>query len=456
MKLRIALLMLLCGTGGRAVAMPQPPPIAPVVKVAMFTDDERNAIVTYWNTPGRLRNEPPVDVAKSGLYQVRLTPDGSRWFLKYQIAIGAAKAPPTQDPTSAASGTTLTKSWRKWVDARLAADRWLAQADADRANAALGLTITPNSKPQSPAPGLIPADLLIACGSPPPFANSVAPLQATVTFDDNDAYIYLDNVKLWSPSYAYYRFPQGTNNEGVMLKDIPDAELEALFTAAGFSDAERHIVKAVSKLEGGFDAINTYDTGFVSIGFIQFITAEDGRGSLLEVLQREKAETPDDYARDFHRYGIDVTADGTYDIIDPMTGAELTGTDAVMKTIADRRLTAVWQKAGLHSTPFRVAQIKVAKSHYWPADDPITLTVEGQVLTGKVSDVVTSEAGLTTLFDRKVNRGSVAPFPDVLAKVMAQHRLKTLAEARKYEREIIAGCRYRTDFLADKSLTQPR
>ncbi len=456
MNFRITLLMLLCAAGGRAVAAPQPPPVTPVVTLPLFTEDERNAIVTYWNAPGRLRNEPPGDVAKNGLYQVRLTAEGSRWFLKYQIAIGAAKAPPTQDPTSVASGTAMTKSWRRWVDARLAADRWQAQVDADRANAAIGLTITANSKPQPPAPGLIPADLLSACGSPPPFASSVAPMQATVTFDDNDAYIYLDNVKLWSPSYAYYRFPQGTNNEGVMLKDMPDAELDALFTAAGFSDSERHIVKAVSKLEGGFDAINTYDTGYVSIGFIQFITGVDGRGSLLEVLQREKTEKPDDYARDFHRYGIDVTADGTYDVVDPNTGAELVGTDAVMKTIADRRLTAVWQKAGLHSTPFRVAQIKVAKSHYWPADDPITLTIEGQILTGKVSDIVTSEAGMTTLFDRKVNRGSVAPFLDVLAKVMAQHRLKTLAEARKYEREIITACRYRTDFLTDKSLSQPK
>ena len=44
---------------------------------------------------------------------------------------------------------------------------------------------------------------------------------------------------------------------------------------------------------------------------------------------------------------------------------------------------------------------------YWPADDPITITVDGKMLTGKVADVVTSEAGLATLFDRKVNRGRI-------------------------------------------------
>jgi hypothetical protein len=433
-------------------ARTQPRQAQAVPVVPMFTDAERGQISAYWTAPGRIAVQPPPDIAKSGLWQVRLTPDGSVWFWKYQIAIGAAKAPPTQDPTAAPA----TSAWKTWVDAKLNYDRWQAQAVADAGNAALhlGKALNPPGDPP-PAPGPIPADLQAACGDPPPLASAVTPMQTTVTFDDNDSYTYLDNIKL-PKSYAYYRFPQGTDTDGTALRDMTDAELTPLFAAAGFSEAEQRIARAVSKLEGGFDAINTYDTGYVSIGFIQFITASDGKGSLLEVLQREKLDNPADYAADFHRYGIDVTPDGTLQVVDPATGAILTGPDAVQKTIADKRLTAIWQRAGKHSSTFRVTQIKVAKTHYWPADDPVTVNVNGQVLTGKVSDVVHSEAGMTTLFDRKVNRGKIDPFPDVLAKVIAAHNLTSLTDAAQYEREIIQGCRYRTDFLADTTLSQPK
>ena len=74
---------------------------------------------------------------------------------------------------------------------------------------------------------------------------------------------------------------------------MPDARLKALFAAAGFTGSEQRVMKAVSRLEGGFDSVNTYDTGFVSIGFIQFITEGEGKGSLLEVLQQEKADQTD-------------------------------------------------------------------------------------------------------------------------------------------------------------------
>lgn len=419
----------------------------------LFTDAERAAMVAYWHAPGRYRIELTPDYQKNGLWQVRLTPDASLWFLKYQIAIGAAKAPPTQDPTAAAPPTA---AWKTWVDAKLAYDRWQAQAQADATNLALKIGAPRKDTANPPAPpGLIPPDLLAAVGDPPLLAAAVPIRQATVTFEDNEVYPYPDNVRL-SPRYAYYRFPQGTVAYGTFLRDMTDAELDPLFAAAGFSPSEQRVAKAVSRLEGGFETVNTYDTGYVSIGFVQFITADTGKGSLLEVLAREKADNPIEYTRDFQKYGLDVTTDGVLVAVDPETGAELIGAPAVQKIIEDKRLTAVFQRAGRHSLEFRVAQIRVAKSHYWPADDTFTVTVGGQALTGKVSDVVHSEARLATLFDRKVNRGSIAPFADVLAQVMTTHSLTTLAQAADYEREIVAGQKYRTDFLADKTLSQPK
>lgn len=424
---------------------------------SVFSPEERAKIMAYWTEPGRYKIQALPDVKKTGLWQVRLTPDGSLWFWKYQRAIGAGKAPPTQSPT----GTTVaTAIWKQWVDAKLAYDRWQAQDVADRANGALevGSAPTPNTlHPLPPTlPGPIPDDLLTAVGDPPPFANAVVPMEYKIAFADGDSYTLRDNVRIGSPSFAYYRFSQGVMDSGSALRKLPDAQLNALFAKAGFSASEQRVMGAVSKLEGGFDSVNTYDTGFVSIGFIQFITAVDGKGSLLEVLQQEKKDQSDQYARDFHQYGLDITPEGVLCVVDPITGSELTGTDAVQKTIADKRLTAVWQKAGRTSEAFQVAQIKVAKAHYWPADDAVMVMVNGQALTGKVSDVVKSEAGLTTLFDRKVNRGTIAPFADVVARVMIAHSLTKLEDAMQYEREIIQACKYRTDFLADATLSQPK
>ncbi len=99
----------------------------------VFSPDERAKIVAYWTTPGRYKIQALPDVKKTGLWQVRLTPEGSLWFWKYQRAIGAGKAPPTQSPTGAAASNA---GWKQWVDAKLAYDRWQAQDVADRANGA--------------------------------------------------------------------------------------------------------------------------------------------------------------------------------------------------------------------------------------------------------------------------------------------------------------------------------
>ena len=234
-------------------------------------------------------------------------------------------------------------------------------------------------------------------------------------------------------------------------------DLNALMRAASLTPFEAHVIGAVSRLEGGFDAVNTYDTGYVSVGFIQFITAVGGDGSLASVLATEKANTPGDFARDFHVRGIDVTPGGLYAAVDPATGAELTGPEAVQKTIRDPRLVAVFQAAGRSSTAFRVAQIQTARRLYYPAADPLTVTLaNGATLTGRVGDVLHSEAGMATAFDRKVNTGHAAPeVAAAAASVLTAHGLTTLADLAPYEREVVIALKYRADFLADKSLGQP-
>jgi len=419
---------------------------------SLFTVEERTALVRFWNAPGRLVESFPPEAAERGIYQVRLTPEGSRWLLAYQRALGAQELPPTRD---AAATSPAAERWERWLRARVAYDEWRAQTSANEVNRALGATgVPPEDPPPPPDPGAMPEDLRAAVGEAPPFALPEMIRRAVVTFPDGEQYVYQSHVRV-RPRYAYYRWPQGTVALGPLLRDMPAADLAALFAAAGFTPSEQRIAREVSRLEGGFESINTYDTGYVSVGFIQFITGENGRGSLAEVLARMKRDDPAAFARDFHAYGIDVDSVPTLVVVDPDTGEERVGAAAVMAVIRDRRLTAVFQRAGRHSQAFRLAQIRVAKERYWPANDRFTVTVGGRTLTGRVGDVIRSEAGMATLFDRKINRGNLGPFAEVVAAVMAERGLTTLDEAAAFEREIVARMRYRADFLAVSSLSQP-
>ncbi|MBC8101007.1 MAG: hypothetical protein H7Z41_00275 [Cytophagales bacterium] len=443
---------------------PPPPVIPPVTPLPppLFSDRERSAVVAYWNAPGRYEAAAPPEAAAAGPWQVRLTPEGSTWLLAYQRAVrGAGKViPPTQDATAAATGPEA--EWESWLGARIAFDRYQAGLTATRANAAVlkSLVLTPLVPPALPplSPGPIPPALFAACGNPPRFASVVAPLQYLVRFDDSrDPYTYQDNVNLRA-RYAYYRFPQGTVAYGQKLKDIAPSDLDRLFQKAGFTPSEQRVFTAVSGLEGGFETVNTYDTGYVSVGFIQFITLDHGHADLARVMAQEKLDNREDYQSDFRRLGMDIQPfDNTLTVLDPATGAELVGSAAVMKVIEDKRLTAIFQRAGRRSEAFRVAQIKTARASYWPASDPVPVTLpNGTFVTGVVSDFIKSEAGLATLLDRKVNIGNIRLLTEVVARTMAAHDVQKLADLAPHEREIIAAMRYRSDFLADQTLSQPK
>lgn len=434
----------------------------------LFNEAERKALVSYWNAPGRYTVEvAPVAPGKPGPWVPRLTPEGSTWFLTYQRAVlGGKKIPPSQ---TAKGGVA---EWESWIEAKIAWDKFQAQRLADAANGNMGAPAntsasnssapaqaTPQPTPP-PYPGPAPAGLLAAAGNPPAaFQSAVVPMQYTVRFDENDEpYVYRDNVRFDKDRFAYYRFSKGVVSYGKRVKDIPETELGILFKEAGFSPGERKCFAQVSALEGGFETTQTYDTGYVSVGFIQFVTMADGSGEqdICKALALEKKENPAAFQQDFRQFGIDIQTDRTLTVIDPASGAELSGKDAVQKIIEDKRLTAVWQRAGRRSAAYRVAQIKQAKASYWPEKDPVTIPLaDGTKLTGTVGDVVQSEAGLATLLDRKINTGNIRPFVDIVARVMTENKLKTLAEAAKYEKPIVAELTYRRNFLEEASLEQP-
>ena len=457
-KTALALAALSCSA---LAACARQPPVSPVTPATpppppLFSDAERAAAVAYWNAPGRYVIGPPPEASRLGPWVVRLTPEGSTWLLAYRNAVvtGGVKQPPGH--TVKAPTTGPTAGWEAWVAAKIAFDRYAANGTAQAANLAVFPAVIPPPTAPPPVPGPIPPALLAACGNPPAFARAYAPLHYTITFDDADAYGYTDNVKM-PDRYAYYRFGNGVDSGGTRMSALPQPERDALFAATAFPATEQHVWEAVSALEGGFDSAQTVDTGFVSVGFIQFVTMADGRHDLAGVLLREKTDTPADFESDFRRYGMDVRPDETLVVLDPATGAELGGPDAVQKVIDDKRLLALFQRAG-RKTPFRLAQIRVARANYWPADDPLTVPLRGGgVVSGKVSDIIHSEAGIATLLDMKINRGNIRDLVGVVSNTMANHKCrgKSLSEAAPYEREIVAAMKYRADFLKDTTLTQP-
>lgn len=459
MRSQSALFLVAVSSLGYAQTSPQTPAQIPLVQqipaTPMFSTAERDTIIAFWSRPDRYTVTIPDDAMDKGLWQVRLTVEGSTWLWNYDKA-RKVSAPPT---ATAAPANDEQKTWEAWVTARIARDRWLALQDAQRSNQKVLGKLLPAADAATPAteppdPGVVPAALVALVGDPPPFAKAVVPMLHQVRFDDG-ALNYADNIRVWNQRYPYYRYSQGVASGGTAVKTMPPDRLDHLFKLAGVAPAEAKVMRAVSMLEGGFDSINTYDTGFVSVGFIQFACLKEGAGSLGGMLLDYKNNDAEDFQRDFRSFGIDVTPTGALAVLDVTTGAELTGADAAKRVIEDKRMIAVFQHAGQKSDAYVASQIRSAKTMFYPGNDTVTVAMDGLTLTGKVSDIIHSEAGLATLMDRKVNTGNIRVLAEAINQVAAEVKPKSLDELAKYEYEIVDRMRYRTNYLADSSLSQP-
>lgn len=417
---------------------------------AYFSDFDRGHIQQFWNERGRFTVSAPKEAATKGPWQVRLTPEGSIWLYQYNRSFGLVKGSSSR---ASAPNWESKRAWDVWIAQRVSSDRYAAGKSAAEANGRFGLA-SPNPIPPADDPGPEPQGLRVFAGVAPSFAAAVAPNTYLVRFDDGETVTMSDNPPMRA-NYPSYRFPQGVMSSGTSVRNMPESELNSLFAEAGIDPSMAKVMKAVSLLEGGFDSINTYDTGFVSVGLIQFACRAKGAGSLGQVLLREKQRSPEAFLHDFHRFGLDVTPDGTLVAMDVDTGEVLDGPAAAQRIIDDKRLVAVFEHAGKQSRAFRVAQLQIAKEQYYPAGDPVAISVGGKTIAGSVSDFVHSEAGMATLMDRKVNTGRIDPLLNVLSQIGAQNNCQCAADFAAHEPEIIAAMRYRKDYTLDAELSQP-
>jgi hypothetical protein len=264
----------------------------------------------------------------------------------------------------------------------------------------------------------------------------------------------VDHVEL-RPRNAYFRFENGIQKAGTAVKNMDPSAVQDLAARAGLSDSEARVMRAVSMLEGGFESVNTYDTGYLSVGLIQFAAQSTGSGALGAVLRRLRDDNPEAFQQDFRQYGIDVTDDRLLVALDLRTGDEKVGLDAVATIIDDKRLTAVFQRAGERCDAYRLAQLKVAKEWYFPADDTVKFQVDGNPVAMRVGDLVRSEAGLATLMEQKVHKGGYPALGPTLTAVANEYRVLSPEQLASLEAVVVQRMKDRMDFLQDPTLTQP-
>ncbi len=412
-----------------------------------FTSEEARAIQKFWSQPGRYSVIDPDRIAERGEWQVRLTPEGSSWLWNYNKVRGLGKVNPSID---AGPQNEEQRVWEVWIAAKIAFDRSQAELEASKKNGVEVFVITPPT-----GPGPMPDGLRSLAGEAPSFAAAVRPRKHLINFPDGTTLGYEDFVAM-RPRYAYFRFNDGVMSGGQSMSSLPSGELEKLYARAGIKGFAKNVFEAVSPLEGGFDSVNTYDTGFVSVGFLQFAALSEGGGSLGKVLLQMKQDDPRAFNVDFRRFGLDVSDDAKLIAFDLDEESEAVGPDANKVIIRDKRLIAVFQRAGRISDAFKAAQLKVAMDRYYPGNVALEVKWGGKTWRGKVCDVIKSEAGMATLMDRLVNTGNVGPLASVLAKVATVNNLESITDCCNYEYQVTRQLTYRKDYLAVAGLTKPR
>ncbi len=216
--------------------------------------------------------------------------------------------------------------------------------------------------PEPEQPRAAPLVLTLAAGGDPPAAFRGVRNDYIVTLPGVAHKAIFHDLPV-DRDYPHLLDETGVADEGTVVSTRKDAT--AIFKAAALDHEARVVFLKVSEREGGFEAINTYDKGYVSVGFIQFTTMEAGNGSLIRVLEDMKRRSKAEYKHYFQSYGVDVDDQHMLVVVDPDTGEVLHGPDAVEAVQQDKRLTAVFYHAGQGSKAFMESQVAQARAQYY-------------------------------------------------------------------------------------------
>ena len=179
----------------------------------------------------------------------------------------------------------------------------------------------------------------------------------------------------------------------------PAITFTAAGRATGLSPEATQALQFISQHEGGFDAINTWDSARFSWGFIQFA---GGRG-LPPALALLKGESPRLFHTLFAQYGVDVLpdADGKPKCVFVSPKGVLYGKAAEQAYGDNLLVAALFIRAG-RVPEVKQREVEAAIRNYAA---PALAAVYGNI---RVADVLRSPQSLAMLIDRKVHEGNVA------------------------------------------------
>jgi peptidoglycan endopeptidase LytF len=200
---------------------------------------------------------------------------------------------------------------------------------------------------------------------------------------------------------AFTVYPEGVVYGGQSVIEVPISMLEAV----GLTVQQARALEYVSTHEGKYDAINSYDAGIFSYGFIQFVGAAQHGGSLNRLLAAMKVNAPASFTRTFQSVGID-TDQNTTTVLDE-SGRLLRSDEAWLYIQKNVQLYGAFIQAGFDPA-LVMEQLRAANTLYvQPAlNFRLDMTINGiRIAVPRLGDIISSEALLTALIAIAINRG---------------------------------------------------
>lgn len=172
------------------------------------------------------------------------------------------------------------------------------------------------------------------------------------------------------------------------------------------SRSEINVMRSVAENEGNFDAVNTYDSNFLSLGIFQWTLGQGGdQGELPALLKKIKAAQPDLFMQYLGQFGLDVSS-GTGTTYGYLTlKGKLINSSGSKQQFRGApwafRFWAMGQNPEIQALELRHAVSRL-KNFYWKTN----YGINGFLL----SQIITSEFGVALILDNHVNRpGYVKP-----------------------------------------------
>lgn len=190
---------------------------------------------------------------------------------------------------------------------------------------------------------------------------------------------------------------------------------------AGLPPSRLRVMQAVSENEGKLEAINTWDSAFLTFGIFQWTVGTDsGPGELPSLIARLKRKSPTVYQKYFGQFGLDVVDGDSQPGTLPIGHFTLNGTKLNTPALKQKLRTLDWAyRFWLAGHDPTVCQVQI--EHALERVDLFYRSERSRIGNRFIADYVSSECGVALLLDQHVNRpGHV---PGTLAR--AVERLRT-------------------------------